>query len=88
MTYNNTIAAGDSGATACVSRADTDDGDGAASDTQQNVQVTDVNADRFEDGGTSNGVGLRNIFVSIRGLADTRTRMRGLLGWCYRSRRW
>lgn len=57
-TYFDTGGAGDSGAAAFVARAHTDDGDGAAGQSDTANDVADVDTKTLEDGESSSGVRL------------------------------
>ena len=57
-TYDDAVRAGHGSAAACGAGADTDDADGAAGQTEQDVEVAQVDADGLEDRSASSGVGL------------------------------
>ena len=57
-TYNDTAGAAHSGAGARVARADADDGDGAAGNTDESVDVADINTDALQEGGADGRPGL------------------------------
>lgn len=59
-THNNSVGAGDSASTALRAGADTDDGDGAAGQAQEDVEIAQVDANGLEDGSTGKGTGLKN----------------------------
>ena len=59
-TYDDTVGAGHGAAAALRAGPDTDDGDRAASQTQEDVGVDQVDADGLKNGGTSGGVSLLN----------------------------
>lgn len=66
-TYNDAARARDGGAGALRAGANADNGDGAAGQPNERVDVADIDADALEDGSTRSGVGLEShgIIVSI-----------------------
>ena len=64
-TYNETVGAGDGRATARAARTHAHDANGAAGETEKDIQVREVDANRHEQGGTSSRVGLFDILVCL-----------------------
>lgn len=59
-THNNTVGAADGCTAALRARSDSDNGDGAAVETEKDVGVAQDNADEPKQGGASSGIGLLN----------------------------
>lgn len=57
-TYAAVVLAADSGSVARTTRADANDGDRGAVDSQENIDVLDDDAQKTEEGSASGGAGL------------------------------
>lgn len=59
-TYDDSTGAGDGGLVASIAGPDADNADGAAGETEEDVQVTEVDADGLQDFSAGGGGGLQN----------------------------
>lgn len=60
-TYDDTVGARNGIGRALGARADANDGDGAAGESEEDVQVAEADAETTENGGANRRAGLRNV---------------------------
>ena len=84
FTYDDAAGAANRGAGASVARADTNDGDGAAGQAKQDIEVREVDAEEPQQRLTGSGAGLRDSRSVRLSLGARRADSRE---WCWCSRR-